>query len=208
MSTTTVTVRRLAAVLAGLASVAAGTYGVAPADGAASAGTAHRAAHRTTLTLQMPTCDGCVVQLFQGRGVDHPNHPTAWISREKKVVDGKVRWHVLSRHTPGMSITIRAPWEGEMGYVTTVAMRYGRESVGDHVSYREARSKHRAAACWEGTRRDAVSLPVVVRKVRVQGTRHRVAGSIAYLPTTTSWLPPMFPARRGVLGMQDVPTCV
>jgi hypothetical protein len=206
------TTRRLAATLAAAASVAAsvaaGSLGAAPADGADGAAAATTArAHRTTLTLEMPGCDGCVVQLFQGRGAGS-DHPSAWISREKRVEEGQVSWRIRSRHTPGMAITVRAPWEGDMGYVTTVAMRYGGESVGDHVSFREARSKHRAAACWEGTREDSVTLPVVVRKVRVQGTRHRVPGSIAYLPETTSWLPPMFPARHGVLGLQDVPTCI
>ena len=213
MSTTTV--RRLAVALVGLASVAAGTYGVLPADGApagaagAAGAATHRSGHRTALTLQMPGCDDCVVQLYQGRGADNPRHSTAWISREKRVVDEKVSWNVLSRRTPGMSITVRAPWEGEMGYLTTIVMRYRGESVGDHVSFREARSKHRAAACWEGTRRDAVTLPVVVRRVPVEGvSHHRVPGSIAYLPTTTSWLTPMFPVRRGVLGLQDVATCI
>lgn len=87
-------------------------------------------------------------------------------------------------------------------------MRYGGKGVGDHVPYREARTKKRAAACWESTGRHAVTLPVVVRKVRVQGTRHRVAGTIAYLPATTSWLTPTFDARRGVLGLQEAATCL
>ena len=203
--------RRLAAALVGLASVAAGTYGIAPADSAtpatSSAATAERTGHRTTLTLQVPGCDGCVVQLVQGTGAG-TDHPGAWVSRKKTVTGGTVSWRILSRHTWGMSIFVRAPWEGRTGYLTLVAMRYGGELVGDHVSFRQARSKHRAAACWEGTRSDDVTLPVVVRRVRVQGQIHRVPSSIAYLPTTTSWLSPMFPARRGVLGTQEIPTCI
>lgn len=80
----------------GIPAVAFGTYGAAGASAAAAASaartaqtvptasTAQAAPHRTTLTLDMPTCDRCVVQLFQGRegGTDHP---TAWISREKRV---------------------------------------------------------------------------------------------------------------------------
>ncbi|NYD42258.1 hypothetical protein [Nocardioides panaciterrulae] len=209
---TTTIARRLAATLvglAGLASVATATYAAAPADGSSPATTtaaAERPGHRTALTLEMPGCGGCVVQLLQGTGAG-TDHPGAWESRRKTVEGGTVTWRVPSRRTWGMSIIVRAPWEGRTGYLTAVAMRYGGELVGDHVSFREARSKHRAAACWEGTRSDAVTLPVVVRKVRVQGQIHRVPGSIAYLPTTTSWLAPMFPARHGVLGTQEVPTC-
>jgi hypothetical protein len=206
---TTTTARRLAATAVGLASLAAGAYAAPPADGsapAAATAAAERTGHRTALTLEMPGCDGCVVQLVQGTGAG-TDHPGAWESRKRTVADGTVAWRIPTRHTWGMSILVRAPWEGRTGYITAVAMRYGGESVGDHVSFREARSKHRAAACWEGTRSSAVTLPVVVRKVRVQGQIHRVPGSIAYLPTTTSWLTPMFPARQGVLATQEIPTC-
>ena len=58
----------------------------------------------------------------------------------------------------------------------------------------------KASACWEGTGRDPVTIPVVVRGVMVQRVTKRVKGSIAYLPTTQAWLPPMRKVRRGVLG--------
>ncbi|MGN6128774.1 MAG: hypothetical protein ACTHOK_00365 [Nocardioidaceae bacterium] len=44
--------------------------------------------------------------------------------------------------------------------------------------------------------------------MRNQSARHRVAGTIAYLPATASWLTPMFEAHRGVLGLQEVATCL
>lgn len=210
-TTTTTALRRVAAVFVGLAAAAAATYAVSPADGAAPAATAgaatQRAAHRTTLTLEMPTCELCTVRLYQGRW-DHTHRPTAWISREKRVIDEQASWRIRSSHTRGMSISVEAPWEGHTGYRITVAFRYGGEQVGDHVSFREARRKQHAAACWEGTRRDRVTLPVEVRRVRVDGVHHRVPGSIAYLPTTQSWLTPMFSAWDGVLGMQEIPICL
>jgi hypothetical protein len=86
-------------------------------------------------------------------------------------------------------------------------MRYRGKEVGDRVTFRQARGKRRASACWEGTRRDEVTLPLTVREVRVQGVHGRVAGSIAFLAETTSWLSPMRRAHRGVLGSQDVNVC-
>ena len=208
--TTTTVVRRSAVVLAALASGLAGRVTAGPADGAyATAAPAARAGRpTTTLTFAMPGCDGCEVQLYQGREGKDPERPTAWISKEKKVADGEVRYRIQSRHTPGMSMTVLAPWEGQTGYLTTVAFRYDHEQVGEEVSFREARSKKKASACWEGTRRDAVTIPVVVREVMVQGVRKRVKGSIAYLPTTQAWLPPMRKVRRGVLGSQEINNCI
>jgi hypothetical protein len=52
-----------------------------------------------------------------------------------------------------------------------------------------------------------VVVPLVVEKVRVPGQRKEVDGSIAFVPTTTSWLPPMREAYEGVLGSQDVNIC-
>lgn len=204
-------VRRFAVVLGTLASLVAGTaVAVAPADGAAPGtgqGSAPRAGgHRTALTFEVPGCEGCRFQLYQGWETSD-GRPTAWISREKKVRDGVVSFDPRSKHTFGMTATVIAPWEGQTGYLTTVVFRYGHEQVGDAVSFREARSKKRATGCWEGTRRDALTIPVVVRKVMVQGVQARVQGSIAYLPTTQSWLPPMQRARHGVLGTQEIQIC-
>ena len=202
--------RRLTAALAATAALTTGavigTAGAAPADGAAPAA---RAGHlTTTLTFEIPGCDGCEVQLYQGREGKDPRHPTAWISTEKKVAGEEVRYRIQSRHTQGLSMTVVAPWEGHTGYQTTVAFRYGHEQVGDEVTFREARRKKWASACWEGTRRNAVTIPVVVRPVMVQGVTERVKGSIAYLPTTQAWLPPMRMVRHGVLGSQEINTCI
>jgi hypothetical protein len=200
--------RRLAVALAATAALTAGTAaaGAAPTEAATSVA---RAGHpTTTLTFEMPGCDGCVVRLHQGREGKDPSHPTAWDSKEKKVADEQVRYRIQSRHTQGLSMTVVAPWEGRTGYLTTVAFRYGHEQVGDEVTFREARRKKWASACWEGTRRNAVTIPVVVREVMVQGVKKRVKGSIAYLPTTQAWLPPMREVRRGVLGSQEINTCI
>jgi hypothetical protein len=194
-----------AAMVAGLAgAVAAG----APTADAAPAATAARAVPKTTITFEMPGCDGCDVRLTQGRWARHAEHGARfWQSRQKTVEDGAVSYTVPSKRTKGMSVTVAAPWEGHTDYVTTIAFRYGGERPGDEVGFREARSKTKGTACWAGTNADAVTLPVTVRKVWVQGVRHRVRGSIAYASVTQDWMVPMRDVRHGVLGSQDVNIC-
>ena len=52
-----------------------------------------------------------------------------------------------------------------------------------------------------------VAIPLVVEKVRVDGEKKRVNGSIAFVPVTQSWLRPMREVTEGVLGSQDGNIC-
>ena len=166
-----------------------------------------RAAARTTLTFTVDGCEGCEVQLVNARSTLDADVVHVWESQAKEVSDGAVTFRIPTRRTWGMSATVRAPWEGHTGYVTTVAWRYDGELVGDTVTLEEAVTKKRASACWEGVRSRAVTVPLVVERVRVRGVRKEVAGSIAFVPTTQGWLPPMRPVVDGVLGSQDVNIC-
>ena len=101
-----------------------------------------------------------------------------------------------------MSVAVKAPWEGHTGYRTTVAWRYNGELLGDTVTLEEAVTKTKASACWEGVRSREVTVPLVVEEVA--GRRRDEAwspGSIAFVPTTQSWLPPMREVWDGVLGL-------
>jgi hypothetical protein len=179
---------------------------------AAAAPSAHaqvedRAAARTALTFTVDDCEGCEVQLVNARSTLDADVVHVWQSRTKEVRDGSVTFRVATRRTWGMSVTVRAPWEGHTGYATTVAWRYAGERVGDTVTLEEAVTKKKASACWEGVRSREVTIPLVVEKVRVDGVRKKVAGSIAFVPTTQSWLPPMREVWGGVLGSQEVNIC-
>jgi hypothetical protein len=165
------------------------------------------AAARTTLTFTVDDCEGCEVQLVNARSTLDADVVHVWESRTKEVRDGEVTFRIPTRRTWGMSATVIAPWEGFTGYRTTVAWRYNGERVGDTVTLEEAVTKKKASACWEGVRSREVVVPLVVEKVRVPGQRKEVDGSIAFVPTTTSWLPPMREAHEGVLGSQDVNIC-
>ena len=165
------------------------------------------AAGRTTLTFTVDDCEGCEVQLLNARSTLDADVVHVWQSRTKEVRDGEVTFRIPTRRTWGMSATVVAPWEGFTGYRTTIAWRYNGEAVGDTVTLEEAVTKKKASACWEGVRSREVVVPLVVEQVRVPGQKKEVDGSIAFVPTTTSWLPPMREAHEGVLGSQDVNIC-
>jgi hypothetical protein len=196
---------------AALASTAllAGSLAAAPAQGqpAPAQRDDRSAAARTTLTFTVDDCEGCEIQLFNARSTLDADVVHVWESGTKEVRDGRITFRVATRRTWGLSATVVAPWEGHTGYVTTVAWRYNGEHVGDTVTVDEAVTKRKASACWEGVRRREVTLPLVVEEVEVRGVKEKVPGSIAFVPTTQSWLPPMRRAYDGVLGSQDVNIC-
>ncbi|HEY0645893.1 MAG TPA: hypothetical protein VGD39_20940 [Nocardioides sp.] len=191
----------LASVLAPTASTAAPAAQPASAD--------ERAVPRTKLTFTVADCEGCEITLVNAlqRAGQHPADVKVWQSRSRTVEDGRVTFRVATKRTWGMSATVVAPWEGHTGYLTTVAWRYNGERVGDPVTLQEAVTKEKASACWEGVRRRAVTVPLVVEEVEVDGVHERVPGSIAFVPTTESWLRPMREVWDGVLGSQDVNFC-
>ena len=189
----------LATVLAPSATSAAPT---APAD--------RLAQPRTALTFTVDDCEGCEIQLSSALGTyaeADAGEVDFWDSRVKTVEDGTVTFRIPTRRTWGMSVAIKAPWEGHTGYRTTLAWRYNGMHVGDEITLDEAVTKTKASACWEGVRSRAVTVPIVVEKVRVRGVKKMVDGSIAFVPTTQSWLHPMREVWDGVLGSQDVNIC-
>ena len=200
----TIRTTQLTSTIAGAALLAGSLAATAPS---AHAQVQDRAAARTTLTFTVDDCEGCQVQLVNARSTLDADVVHVWQSQAKEVRDGRVTFRVATRRTWGMSVTVRAPWEGHTGYATTVAWRYNGEGVGDTVTLEEAVTKRKASACWEGVRSREVTVPLVVEKVRVDGVRKKVAGSIAFVPTTQSWFPPMREVWGGVLGSQDVNIC-
>ncbi len=208
-STTTRAFTRTASVLAGatvLASLVAPTATAVTADRAP----ARTAEPRTALTFTVDDCEGCEVQLTSALGTyaqADAGKVDIWNSKVRTVRNGSVTFDIPTRRTWGMSVAVEAPWEGFTGYRTTVAWRYNGELQGDTVTLADAVTKTKASACWEGTRQREVTMPIVVEKVRVRGQKKVVDGSIAFVPTTQSWLHPMREVQDGVLGSQDVNIC-
>jgi len=174
------------------------------------AGEERAAGPRTRLTFTVDDCEGCKLQLTSALGTiaeAHAGNLKIWSSRTRTVHDGSVTFDILTKRTWGMSVAVDAPWEGHTGYRTTVAWRYNGKYVGDPITLEEAVTKRKASACWEGVRRRAVTVPLVVEEVEVDGVHERVPGSIAFVPETQSWLRPMREVWDGVLGSQDVNIC-
>lgn len=198
---------RATAVLATI-TLGLGLAAATPAADATTSAPTRAAVAKTTITFEMPGCDGCSVSLMQARWDRTAKYGVRyWDTGDKTVVDGVVSYTVPTKHTKGMSMTVTAPWEGHTGYVTTVAFRYGGKQVGDEVGFAEARSKSMASACWAGTDLDEITIPLTVRKVWVEGVRHHVRGSIAYASVTQDWMVPMRQVWDGVMGSQDVNVC-
>jgi hypothetical protein len=203
------TIRTTLSGFAGLAAAALLASVLAPiaSTAAPAAEPAESAAPRTRLTFTVDDCEGCKVTLYNARSTLDADVVHVWQSSTRTVADGRVTFRVARKRTWGLSATVVAPWEGQTGYLATVAWRYNGEGVGDTVTLEEAVTKKKASACWEGTRQRRVRIPLVVEEVEVDGVHERVPGTIAFVPTTQSWLPPMREVWDGVLGSQDVNVC-
>ena len=198
--------RRAAALLATLAVGVAGAIGAGSSPAVALTTSDHQVARevaRTTITFHVTTCPRCQVRLYQAIEGDQD----VWEPRTKQVRHGEVSFTVRKRHTHGLSASVRAPWEGNTGYITQVVFRYGHEAVGSKVAFTEATHKKRGAGCWAGTDKDAVTIPLQVRKLTVLGNTGETDGTIAWTGRTRAWWQPMLPTFDGVLGSQDVFFC-
>jgi hypothetical protein len=157
----------------------------------------------TKVTFAVPGCNGCEIGVMNGarRGEN------TWATAPKAVTSGSVSFRVPRPLTRGISATVLAPWEGDTGYTTVIAWWYAGHRVGDPVTFRDARSQTKGSPCWGGTTSNALTIPLTVREVTVPGNTGPTDGSIAFADVTQSWLRPLLPARRGVIGSQEVITC-
>ena len=128
------TIRTTTALSTALVGAALLTTLVAPVATAAPA-------PRTALTFTVDDCEGCEIQLTSALGTyaeADAGQVDIWSSRTRTVRDGSVTFDILTKHTWGMSVAIKAPWEGHTGYRTTLAWRYNGELQGDEVTLAEA----------------------------------------------------------------------
>lgn len=165
-----------------------------------TAGTPQRLASatvaKTTLTLDVDGCEGCVVTFIQSLPTGHIG-----FQRERTVTDGKAVITVPSRKTRGVLVIFRAP-----GFDSAVftGMRYPGQKIGSTVSLRSLTGKRRGYACWAGTTQRRASIPITVRRVTPDGKRPYV---VAWASTTQRWTAPKFPAHDGFITGQDVTPC-
>jgi hypothetical protein len=158
---------------------------------------------RTMVSFSVPACAGCELQVLNG--AIRPEN--LWISPSKQVAGEVVSFRVPRNLTRGLSVTVRAPWEGSPPFTTMVAWRYGGHQVGDPVDFADARTRTRATGCWAGTRDPSLTVALTVREVTVAGNTGPTEGSIAFADVTQPWLRPMSEVKKGVLGAQEAVVC-
>ncbi len=157
----------------------------------------------TKVTFVTSGCTGCEITVMNGAR----RTENTWALAPKTVQSGSVAFRVPRPLTRGLTATLLAPWEGTTGYTALIAFRYGGHHVGDPVGFTDARAQTRGSPCWGGTSKKAVTVQLTARKVTVPGTTGPTAGTIAYADLTQSWLKPLLPADKGVIGSQEVITC-
>jgi hypothetical protein len=188
--------------------VAATLASTAQGDARASTGApASRAATpaRTTLRLDVAGCPRCHVQLQHAV----TGEPQVWSSSPQRVGGDHVAvFHVRTARTHGLSVTIWAPWEGDIDAVLNVVTRYAGHAVGSHVTGTDARTSRLAEGCWAGT--SARHATLRFRVVRLPS--RTVTGAPTHVPLTfaTHTLAsrkPMVRAHHGTIGNQDAFYC-
>lgn len=194
--------RRVA--LAGLVPAIAGAALVAPSAHAATP-TPEAKPSKTTVTLDVKGCNGCDLRLVQASEDDPSSY---WHSHLHTVKDGKVSWTVLTSRTIGMSIEVRAPWDGGTDSVPNVVFRYAGKKVGDPVSATYARHARRAAGCYAGTTTSDLGIAVTVVHAKVPGvTGKTVTSPRAFTSVTQPSKGGLQRAPYGTLGNQDAYYC-
>jgi hypothetical protein len=194
----------MVAVAAGLAGAVAAVP--TTADAASAPVETPRVGLKTTLTFEAPGCTGCKLGVIQGVW-DRNGDAKTWNGPSATVRHGVATITIPTKRTHGLSVTVDAPWDGHLAAVTTVAFRYQGFQPGDPVGFRQARGQDKGSACWKGTKADAATVPLTVRKVRVDGVHGRVDGSIAFAQVTQEWMTPMRRVYDGVMASQDVNIC-
>lgn len=119
---------------------------------------------KTTITMRIPSCEGCVVYPYSRQVLSSNGVVSA-----RQVVNGAVTIVVPTRRTQGMVFTIEAPWQDQSDVVPAIAFQYGGYAPGTVVTRPQARRALSASPCWIGTTEAAVVFDVAVRKVWVDG---------------------------------------
>ncbi len=155
-----------------------------------------------TVALHLKGCSSCKVRLVQ-RVSGKPLWKTAW----KRASKGRVSLKVGRARTRGMTVQVRAPWEGATKATTEVVVGYAGKGTGSVISATTAAKRKKGSSCFAGTARARVSWTVGVRKLTVAGKRGRTAGSRAWITRTREDIAPVRPTSRGRLSTTSYTRC-
>jgi hypothetical protein len=206
--------RRASKLAVSLAALVMSLSAVAPAAATQTgAGVArHEAAPRTTVTLRIPRCPGCVVAVFNLVGATNYRPPLRMVP----IRGGVGRFTVRTAATRGMSfgMTGTGPYTA-VAVRPDIAVAVAGVPIGAPVTVAQASRTLAAARCWTGTTRARFTIHVrlvTFRTLTMDGSR-RVT-SVAF------WASPNLPGfglqhlshSRGypnvaAIGDQDAPYC-
>ena len=185
----------------------------------------------TKVRILVSDCEGCTIGLERARAAGArvtPAKPRYYTAKGNgKVSGGKVVFMVPTAVTPGMSLTISAPWEGFTDSATNVVLSGwdGDTSApfipgGEKVSTAQAKKRKLGSSCWAGTTKSKATIRVSVAKIKVpgMGTPKRVTTPLAWASPTKRTITPyangswgddlgMGKLYRGTSGNQDAFYC-
>ena len=197
--------RRRALRILTVASLTATAFAAVPAvDGHAQA-----AVRKTTLTLKVNGCDGCVVQPVRATFGTTTEVPV-WRGKMKKVRNGSVHWTVATRRTVGMSFDINDPKAVNVGAIPDIVVAYRGIAVGDRVPAGVAKHKKRATGCWAGTHKTSITLRVRVEQFPATSAFPPPVQGFSIRPffiKTLAHFPPYTRTFHGQIGNQDAYFC-
>jgi hypothetical protein len=167
---------------------------------------------RTTITMRIPSCEGCVVYPYSQRVL-----ATNGVVSARQVTNGAVTIVVATRRTAGMVFAIEAPWQDTSDVQPLIAFQYEGYAPGTTVTRPQARRALSASPCWAGTTASAVTFDVAVRKVWVEGQAlgnddeyhdRRVQMPMAWVLPTQESAGPFARTVNGIADLTNQPACL
>jgi hypothetical protein len=166
----------------------------------------------TLVRLIVRNCNGCTVGVQRGLKNEPtttvvPAQPNYWNGPTAKVRNGLAILSLPTAYTPGASFILSAPWEGDTGGVTNIALG-GRGAVGRTFTANQAQDRKRATACWAGTTASSSTINVSVTRRTMPGTGNKPAVfAIAWASPSVAVTGSLSPTVHGMLGNQDMYFC-
>ncbi len=166
---------------------------------------------KTTITMRIPSCEGCFVYPYSRRVLAAKGAVSA-----RQVINGAVTIVVPTRRTDGMVFTIETPWQDSSAVQPLIAFQYLGFAPGTVVTRPEARHAPSASPCWAGTTESAIVLDVAVRKVWVDGQalgnddeyhQRRVRMPMAWVLPTQASAGPFSNTVNGITDLSAQPAC-
>ena len=159
----------------------------------------------TAVTVSLSGCDqGCRVRLAQAR----EDRARVWSTKWLRATGGRRTFEVPMSRTRGMTVQIRAPWDGRLGGNTEVVVRYADQTPGSTVDATKASRKARATSCFAGTSLATHRFGVQVKRTRVWGPDGPTTGTRAWTRVTQRYWQPMRTSPKGVLRTRGVTPCI